>query len=94
MEKSGLKLNSLKEAGKLFIEFLRKGNGMRTVGYQANGEASDWMLANFGIVAASPELGTNDRESFDFFIEERPVIYEVLEENLDWILFCFKKMGS
>ena len=44
----------------------RNGNGMRTIGYEADGEASDWMLTTFGIVAASPELGTKDKRTSDF----------------------------
>ena len=34
------------------------GNGAITIGYTANGEASDWMLGERGIYAISPEIGT------------------------------------
>ena len=34
------------------------GNGAITIGYTANGEASDWMLGVRGIYAISPEIGT------------------------------------
>jgi hypothetical protein len=44
---------------------------MRTVNYQASGEASDWMLVEHDILSASPELGTDDFESYDFYIENR-----------------------
>ena len=44
------------------------GNGVTTIGYTANGEASDWMLHELGIYAASPELGINDRHTDTFFI--------------------------
>ena len=37
-----------------------KGNGYKAVGYEADGEGSDWALGKYGIVAASPELGTSD----------------------------------
>jgi hypothetical protein len=33
------------------------GNGKTTVGYEANGEASDWMLGAKKILSFSPELG-------------------------------------
>ena len=33
------------------------GNAMTAIRYEANGEASDWMLAEHGIIAVSPELG-------------------------------------
>jgi hypothetical protein len=46
-----------------------KGNGATTVGYTANGEASDWFLGEKGIIAMSPELGTNDSRSNTFFIQ-------------------------
>ena len=34
-----------------------EGNGHTTIGYTANGEASDWMLHEMGVFAMSPELG-------------------------------------
>ena len=34
------------------------GNAVDTIGYTANGEASDWMLGERGIYAISPEIGT------------------------------------
>ena len=39
----------------------KKGNGATTIGYTANGEASDWMLHELGIYALSPELGIDSR---------------------------------
>ena len=57
----------------------RLGNGAITVGYSANGEASDWMLVNFGIVATSPELGTIDRRSREHYILEKDVVLDVIE---------------
>jgi len=44
------------------------GNGSMTVNYEANGEASDWMLAERGIIAMSPELGIADKKSNGFFL--------------------------
>ena len=37
-----------------------KGNGQQTIKYDANGEASDWMLGEYGIPALSPEIGISD----------------------------------
>jgi hypothetical protein len=34
----------------------KHGNGHKVLSYEANGEASDWMLAFRGIRAMSPEL--------------------------------------
>lgn len=46
------------------------GNGKQTIKYDANGEASDWMLAKKDIIAFSPELGIEDKRSEMFFIED------------------------
>ena len=40
-----------------------EGNGATSIGYTANGEASDWMLHELGIYAASPELGIDNRHT-------------------------------
>lgn len=51
------------------------GNGASTIGYTANGEASDWMLHELGIYALSPELGTSDsRSSEAFFIRSKKAL--------------------
>lgn len=39
---------------------------METVRYVANGEASDWMLHELGIIAMSIEIGI-DRNSHSFY---------------------------
>ena len=44
------------------------------VQYSANGEASDWMLAKHGIYALSPELGTSNKKSDQFFITNPNVL--------------------
>jgi hypothetical protein len=36
------------------------------------------MLGTYGIVAASPELGTLDHQSYDFYIDNRTVVKELL----------------
>jgi carboxypeptidase T len=45
-----------------------KGNGLHSIGYTADGEASDWMLQEHGIYALSPELGIENAGSRTFFI--------------------------
>lgn len=71
-----------------------KGNGKVAIQYDANGEASDWMLHEHGILAASPELGTSNINSQDFFIQEPQVIKEVVEENYRWLFNSMKKLDS
>lgn len=43
------------------------GNAMKTIHYQANGEATDWMLAARNVFAFSPELGIKDKASHSFY---------------------------
>lgn len=61
------------------------GNAMQSIRYQANGEASDYMLGKYGIVAMSPELGTGDQASDGFFIESPTVLKTIIVENAQWI---------
>ena len=72
------------------------GNGAKTIGYTANGEASDWMLHELGIYAASPELGIDMREAEDFFIRSKGALIALVRQNFDWIehtmLLLFEKI--
>ena len=56
----------------------RAGNGYEVYEYEANGEASDWMLANRGIYAMSPELSTDNPLTSDFFITDPELVKQVL----------------
>ncbi len=42
------------------------GNGPLTIGYTANGEASDWMLKAHNVYSLSPELGTMNPNTSNF----------------------------
>ena len=61
------------------------GNGAITIGYTANGEASDWMLGVRGIYAISPEIGTWDPNTDWFFIDSSILLKDVLDTNFGWI---------
>jgi len=61
------------------------GNGATTIGYTANGEASDWMLQERGIYAMSPEIGIEDSRSNTFFIRDPAVLLDVCQQNYVWI---------
>jgi hypothetical protein len=65
------------------------GNGKMTVNYVASGEASDWMLGEQGIVSMSPELGTNDNFSREFFLGKSS-LKKVLQENELWITYLYR----
>ena len=45
-----------------------------TIRYDANGEASDWMLGAHNILAISPELGIPNQSSETFFIKEAQIL--------------------
>lgn len=56
------------------------GNAYQTVGYSTDGEGSDWMLGERGIVAFSPELGSSNSKLDDFWFD-KSMIYEAINEN-------------
>lgn len=56
----------------------KSGNAQETIKYTANGEASDWMLGEHGIIALSPELG-DDLLSDDAFFPSKDAILRVLK---------------
>lgn len=75
-----------------FPKGAKMGNGEMTVGYSANGEASDWMLAERGIYALSPEIGTKSRDSQHFFLEDWKTIKDVAAKNHPWMLYATKQL--
>ena len=62
-----------------------EGNGEATIGYTANGEASDWMLHELGIFALSPELGIANKKADDFFISDKQTLKAIVVSNYAWI---------
>ena len=62
------------------------------IGYAANGDATDWMLAARGIYAFSPELGTSDRGTNYFFIYLPETMKSVLQENYPWIRYTMMSL--
>lgn len=56
------------------------GNAIETVKYSTDGEASDWMLGERGILAFSPELGNSLSNSQKFMISKN-LIFDNLQEN-------------
>ena len=55
-----------------------RGNAMQAIQYQANGEASDWLLGKYGILAMSPELGVRDGNADVFFISDKILLKRVI----------------
>jgi hypothetical protein len=85
---------------KVYQDFIREsglpsgnlaGNGKSTIGYTANGEASDWMLGEKGIVAFSPELGTAEKDTEGFYPEINLLVNAVLKANLNTALYGIQR---
>lgn len=57
------------------------GNGAGTIEYEANGEASDWMLGTEGIYAMSIELDTRE----EYFITDADDLKDVVISNYVWM---------
>ena len=67
-----------------------EGNGTITIGYTANGEASDWMLHERGIYAVSPELGLNGHAYESFFIKTSKALEAVVAGNSHWVNYTMR----
>lgn len=65
---------------------------MKSVHYQANGEASDWIMETYGIIVMSPELGLPDQRTRKFFIKDKTLLKEIIVTNAMWIGNLFKLM--
>lgn len=60
---------------------------------EADGEASDWMLAKYGILAASPALSIRDSRSSKYFVYNTTVAINTLQYNVKWIWQTVLKLG-
>ena len=69
------------------------GNGMQTIQYTANGDATDWMATQNGMISISPELGTSSSLTEKFFPNQEWV-QPIMEENYKWIFFTMMKLSS
>lgn len=58
------------------------GNCYELLNYYASGEASDWILYNTGIIATSPELGSENAQTFDFDIPSVRTEARVILKNM------------
>lgn len=65
-----------------------QGKNSSTSDYRCNGEPSDYMLNEHGIIAASPDLGGTSIYTQTFFINKVSTLTTMLSENYDWILYA------
>lgn len=63
--------------------FIYHGNGESTIGYTANGEASDWMLGSHNIISFSAELGNLN----SFYPSKEEIVTSIERDNLVIDLF-------
>lgn len=69
------------------------GNGKQTIQYTANGDATDWMATQNGILAISPELGINNGLT-DKFFPNQEWTKPIMEQNFKWINYTMLKLSS
>jgi hypothetical protein len=65
------------------------GNAQQTIAYTANGEASDWITGKLGILSFSPELGSTDPKSDNFFTPKN-TFWAILEENYPPLVYLMR----
>jgi len=70
----------------------RMGNGRTTINYTANGEASDYFLAEKGVYSMSPELGLNDKKSQKFFVDSKSELKHIVSKNYYWLHYTMKQL--
>ena len=63
-------------------------------GYNSPGEMSDWIMAATGIPTITPEIGTKDKCSEEFFIKTLQCITDTLDAQYPLVKTTFKKIGS
>jgi len=68
------------------------GNDINLLNYSSDGEASDWMLGQKGILAFSPELGNSDYNSETFY-PNKITAFDICRENLSSAIFGIQKSG-
>ena len=80
---------NIEEEG-IFPLYNKFGNTMSTLSYSSDGEASDWMLAEIGILSFSPELGTGDAKSESFYPDISTAL-EICRDNISAAIFGIQK---
>lgn len=67
------------------------GNAKQLLNYFANGEASDWMLHEAGVIAMSPELASESVLSFNFNINSPLIEARVIIQNMGLPFYLLDK---
>ena len=69
----------------------RFGTVVETLGYFSEGEVSDWMFGEKGIIAFSPEIGISETRANDFIIPQN-VLFESFQQSIN-VLVLFLQMS-
>ena len=67
------------------------GSAKDLINYYANGEAADWALAQTGIIAMSPELGSASTMSMTFDVPSVREEAQIILENMDMPFYLMRK---
>ena len=62
--------------------------------YYSNGDASDWALAETGIIAMTNELGNESAMTMTFDIPSVRIEAQVILENIDLPFYLLKKASD
>lgn len=69
------------------------GNAANTVMYHGNGDGTDWMSRQNGILAMTPEIGTNNFATNSFFPDQE-FVQPIIEANFPWLNYTIYKVSS
>mmetsp|Transcript_23727 Transcript_23727/g.23624 ORF Transcript_23727/g.23624 Transcript_23727/m.23624 type:complete len:177 (+) Transcript_23727:625-1155(+) len=83
---------NIRDEGNLPKE-MQFGNGMQTIKYKANGDATDWMSTQNDMISISPELGTKSRTS-DRFLPFMDFVKPIVQQNYPWINYTMHKLSA
>ena len=71
----------------IFPKYTSFGTTIDLLHYNVDGEASDWMLLESGIIPFTPELENHYFISENFFPKEKNVVIDILRENFSLAFF-------
>lgn len=71
-----------------------KGNAWEALRYTSSGEQSDWILGKLGIPSICPEIGSDNIFSYDFIVPFRPIVFDILQKNINWLEHTYDKIGN
>ena len=71
---------------------MKLGNRAATSKFKTNGEVSDYMFHERGILAVSPEIGSSNIKSMTYYITERNTTLQMLDSHNKWVIMAAKTL--